>query len=282
MTPEQRYVFDTTGYLHLKNALGEEELQRAQEAADRYMNTPTEDLPDGFYRVTETNPVHEKYRWAFAFDRALEHLTMHPATWPIIKELTANKPCLVGGGNLAVNTHKHPANGLHGGGTGHMKVLGVNRNGLNGPSGFGEPGTVYADFFNVFWYLSDVQDGDGGLIVVTGSHKSEFESPFETLHESEDSLPQGIVNITPNAGDAIIMPEFILHGTLKWKPRDRERRFLHLHFAPQYHMMRRDALCRNMDEATKARLAAETQELIEVAWNSHEKKISKRDIIRLI
>jgi len=282
MSPEQRYVFETTGYLHLKNALDEDELQRAQQAAERYINTPTEHLPDGFGRISETNPIHEKYRWAFAFDRALEHLTMHPATWPIIKELTANKPCLVGGGNLAVDTHEYPANPIHGGGMGAMKVLGVNHNGLNSPRGFGNPGTVCADFFNVFWYLSDVQAGDGGLIVVPGSHKSEFEFPSETLHESEDSLTQGMVNITLNAGDAIIIPEFVLHGTLKWKPRDRERRFLHLQFAPQYNMMRRDALCRAMDKATKARLAAETQELIEVAWSSHEKEISKRNIIRLI
>ena len=27
MTPEQRYLFDVTGYLHLKNALSEEELK---------------------------------------------------------------------------------------------------------------------------------------------------------------------------------------------------------------------------------------------------------------
>ncbi len=44
MTPEQRYLFDTVGYFSLKNALSSEELQRAQEAADRYINTPPDDL----------------------------------------------------------------------------------------------------------------------------------------------------------------------------------------------------------------------------------------------
>ena len=37
MTPEQRYLFDTVEYFSLKNALSSEELQRVQEAADRYI-----------------------------------------------------------------------------------------------------------------------------------------------------------------------------------------------------------------------------------------------------
>ena len=45
MTPEQRYQFNTIGYIHLRDVLNPEELRRAQEAADRYINTPPEDLP---------------------------------------------------------------------------------------------------------------------------------------------------------------------------------------------------------------------------------------------
>jgi len=37
MTPEQRYFFDTTGYLHLRDVLSEDELKAAQEAAERYI-----------------------------------------------------------------------------------------------------------------------------------------------------------------------------------------------------------------------------------------------------
>ena len=48
MTPEQRYLFDVTGYLHLKNALTDEELKTAQAAANEYINTPPEELPPGF------------------------------------------------------------------------------------------------------------------------------------------------------------------------------------------------------------------------------------------
>ena len=99
MTSEQRYFFDLTGYLHLENVLNAEELHNAQEAADRYIHTPLDALPAGF-AADQGNYTH-----GFAFDRALELLTMHPMTWPIIKELTNDKPQLVGG-SLRVNTRE--------------------------------------------------------------------------------------------------------------------------------------------------------------------------------
>ena len=93
MTPDQRYFFDLTGYLHLEGVLQGEELQKAQEAAQRYIDTPPDQVPDGF----EINLEREHFNWylhAFAFDKALEALTMHPVTWPIIKELLDEQPIL--------------------------------------------------------------------------------------------------------------------------------------------------------------------------------------------
>ena len=43
---------------------------------------------------------------------------------------------------------------------------------------------------------------DGGFIVVVGSHKAEFEFPYEQkTYTSAEDLPDGVVNITPKAGD---------------------------------------------------------------------------------
>ena len=47
MTPDQRFFFDLTGYLHVDNVLDKDELKWAQEAADRYINTPAAELPPG-------------------------------------------------------------------------------------------------------------------------------------------------------------------------------------------------------------------------------------------
>ena len=95
MTPEQRYLFDVTGYLHLENVMTDEELKTAQAAANEYINTPTEELPPGFDSSEKNLPN------GFAFAKSLEALTMHRSTWPIIKELTNNKPQLMRGTMIA-------------------------------------------------------------------------------------------------------------------------------------------------------------------------------------
>ena len=280
MTPEQRYLLDTTGYLHLKNVLNAEELERARDAAERLISTPREDLPVGINKQEgQSASWQDKYRRGVTFDRAFEHLTMHPAIWPIVKELTGNKPCLCRG-NLMVNTHEHDPIGLHCGDGGQIMALGVNRDGVKSPRGFGAPGTLYCDLFNVFWYLTDVHPGDGGLLLAPGSHKSKFE--FSLVYQSEDCLPQGILHIMPKAGDAIVIPEQLFRGSLKWKPKDRELRFMIYRYVPQYLLAWHRDTDFVMPKEMKDRLAPETRELVETTWGVHEKEISKRDIIRLI
>ena len=89
MTPEQRYWFDLTGYLHLKHVLQGEELARVQEVADRYLNTPPDELPDGYTILEKT------YHHAIGFDPALGALAVHSATWPIIREFTSVRSCRI-------------------------------------------------------------------------------------------------------------------------------------------------------------------------------------------
>ena len=181
-----------------------------------------------------------------------------------------------------INTHEHDAIGLHCGEGGQIMALGTNSNGVNSPRGFGEPGTLYCDTFNVFWYLSDVHPGDGSLLLVPGSHKSEFECPFEGIYESEDDLPQGILHIAPKTGDVIFIPEQVFRGSLKWKPKDRDRRFMIYRYASQHLLAWHRDTDYVVPKEIRDRLAPETRELIETAWRAHEKEISKRDNIRLI
>ena len=59
MTPEQRYFFDLTGYLHLKGVVQGAELKAAQDAAQRYIDTPPEEVPTGL----EINLEREHFNW---------------------------------------------------------------------------------------------------------------------------------------------------------------------------------------------------------------------------
>ena len=167
MTPDQRYFFDLTGYLHLRNVLSPEELAPAQAAADRYINMPPEEWPPEFGADLERRDL-TGYQHGFAFDKSLEVLTRHPATWPILMELTDRRPRL-NGGTLGYNRHGHGFHYLHAGWR-PAKQPDVRRYYI-------QDGLVRCTDFIFFFYLSDVFPGDGGLIVLPGSHKAHFDRP---------------------------------------------------------------------------------------------------------
>ena len=67
--------------------------------------------------------------------------------------------------------------------------------------------------------------GDGGVLFVPGSHKSncQREEGFfgADSFETADELPPPIVNVTPEAGDVLVMPEALTLGALPRQPEDR-------------------------------------------------------------
>ena len=91
----------------------------------------------------------------------------------------------------------------------------------------------------------------------------------------EKDPPPGVVNITPSAGDVVIMPECVTHGVLPWKPVDRQRRVLTLRYRPHHRQ------AGDIPEGVKERLAPETQELLESAHYTHTKEIAKRQQVCL-
>ena len=146
MNSTQRYLFDLNGYLHLKNVLSSKELEETQDAVERCIQIPRDQLP---------------HDWNFSFDKSLEALTMHPVTWPIIKELSDNKPRL-NRGSLAVDTHTK----------GSMTRLHCAREGQGWQTRRYEVrnSRIFCNDIVAFFYFTDVHPGDGGLVVVPGSH----------------------------------------------------------------------------------------------------------------
>ena len=112
VTDTQRYLFDLTGYLHIQGALTSGELAAVQEAAERCImcGANGEGRPDGFVTKPADLAPHEHgqrtagFQHGFAFDPALEAVTMHRAIWPLVKEFTANQPRLVSG-TLSLQVH---------------------------------------------------------------------------------------------------------------------------------------------------------------------------------
>ena len=108
MTPEQRYLFDINGYLHIPNVLSDSQLAASRSAIERYMATPDDQLPEGFSRSENK----KNYENGFAFDKALESLVVHSVFWPIIKEFTHDRPGFARG-TLLVDSHNLGPGRLH-------------------------------------------------------------------------------------------------------------------------------------------------------------------------
>eukprot|EP01047_Picozoa_sp_COSAG01_P006683 COSAG01_NODE_245_length_20483_cov_32.975314_23_plen_316_part_00 len=246
-------------------ALEAQELADASEAADRFIDSVfhgAHPLPPGFEKMVEE---HEKDGGHFSghlalacfYDRALEKLLMHPRLWPIVLELTGGKPQLSGGGTrvgtMIVDDHAmtvvgdpldiaHRSRMREGGAGWHSNRDG----GGNSRYGLREDGTIYANNFVVFVYLDDVHQGDGGLLVIPGSHKSSFNNksslpghdpqdqeflltldedyegkPYAAVRDKAihwnghpDPAPRGSVNVCPKAGSFVVMTENTTHGTM--------------------------------------------------------------------
>ena len=92
MTAADRFLFDMAGYIHIPAALRGATLSAAQAAAARYVDAigdtpPFASVPKGF-GADLSRPDLTVLQHGFAFDKTLEELAYHPATWPIIMELT--------------------------------------------------------------------------------------------------------------------------------------------------------------------------------------------------
>ena len=116
MTPQQRYMLDTFGFLKLEGALSAEELAAAQEAAERYISAATaaagegeegtgQQLPEGFEQDPHDN---RRFVYGFAFDKALEALATHPAIMPV---RTQPSPQRCSPSTLATRAGANPARG---------------------------------------------------------------------------------------------------------------------------------------------------------------------------
>jgi ectoine hydroxylase-related dioxygenase (phytanoyl-CoA dioxygenase family) len=87
-------------------------------------------------------------------------------------------------------------------------------------------GRMYNGLIVVMYALEDVRPGDGGLVCVPGSHKS-------NVNYHPDVYSPLVANPAFNAGDMLIFTEALVHGTRKWTSENRRRALLYK-YSPGY------------------------------------------------
>jgi ectoine hydroxylase-related dioxygenase (phytanoyl-CoA dioxygenase family) len=90
---------------------------------------------------------------------------------------------------------------------------------------------------NILMALTDIGPGDGGTLVVPGSHKSNF-VPDEVRELYNDrknyvTLPEGAIEVHLKAGDALLFVDAVMHGATE-RTNPGERRVVIYRYGPSW------------------------------------------------
>jgi hypothetical protein len=206
LTEEQKYIFDTRGWLSIPAVLDESDITEMRDFAYRMAREP------------ESIPEHERSSVGGPLQRLLDH----PSVVGFMNEFVAYDPLASddgygfrcegsfltlrpwGPGNKTFRPH---------GGSGMFNFPG------NHHTYHSLPGKANSGLTRVVWELNPIVKGDGGTLFLSGSHKATFNRPLST--DNEDS-PLWDSYECP-AGSVLFFSEAITHAGVVWKSEERER-----------------------------------------------------------
>jgi hypothetical protein len=228
------YMFDLRGYLLLESALTPTEVAALNTGIDAVF--PLE--PGGWrgyvhghqYGITDGLNLQQIYEAGAPFETLIDH----PAWLEKVKHFVGgegtfdyNHGPLFIDENFANLRGPGEAIGIHSGG--HS---GVKRNQFLVRNGKFMCGQV-----NILIALTDIGPGDGGTMIIPGSHKSNFAHPHYHRHRmapgaSVDGI-EGAVEIHMQAGDAILFVDALAHGSAK-RVNPGQRRIIVYRYGPSW------------------------------------------------
>ena len=223
MTDDEKYLFDLNGYIVVEGVLDSDELAAANAAVAARADTIG--IRSREHSLSGGSPALEGTHGRGQLSGML--------TWPEpdchpFRSALANP-------RLVLYMHAILGKGFR---VDHQMLLltmdkGAEGHTFHGSSGPGFDPNQYYIFKNgrfhngltvVAVQLTDVNPGDGGLIVIPGSHKSNFPCPPEVRKYL--AYQENVRQVTCKAGDAIIFTEATTHGTLPWTSEQPRRTLL--------------------------------------------------------
>jgi len=185
LSQEDDYCLDIAGYLIIRNALTQEEVSACNTAIDHM--GPEERLLEGMLE------------WEAPWCDPFVQLREHPVLVRYLQEI-----CI---GEFRLNRHPRllgaPARGDH-------SLIGGNEPRDWSRSYFQMDQARFVQGVTAVWALTDLNAGEGGFVLVPGTHKSQVETPPDLLHGSDD---MGLVEQPVlKAGDLLLCVETVLHG----------------------------------------------------------------------
>ena len=222
MTDDEKYFFDLTGYLVLRDAVDPDIIARANRAIDHHFNELEEHERrfEGDSKAL-TSEVRQKWcdemiAWEKPHCEPFRELMVQPAVKPYLAELLGPGYRTSGPPRLIVMDPGCAGHYMHGGR--------VDRQGFDF-SYSAKFGNIHCSLLLVEFPLADEGPGEGGFAVVPCGHKANYPIP-QSLRDYEDHQEE-IVEVEVKAGDAVIFPETTIHGTMVWRGSHQRRTLLH-------------------------------------------------------
>ena len=234
------YLFDLRGYLILKNALSLEEVSDCNATLDDLQHLKPGEWRGHAHAHTYTGTEGLNVQQIYEAGEPWERLIDHPS-W--IAKVTR----FVGGENTFDYNHgklfideafasiRGPGDaiGLHSGGHNAAK-----RCQFRYHNGLFQCGQI-----NILMAFTDIGPGDGGTMVIPGSHKANFQHPeFDkaSMKQGESRSVDGVtgaVEVHLEKGDALLFVDAISHGSAK-RVNPGQRRIAVYRYGPSWGMFR--------------------------------------------
>lgn len=193
VSQDQRFAFDTLGYLHLPGTLDPAEVSE-------YMQWIADVEQTDVHALNADNPEGIQHQ----LNRPLSRLIDADPRFAHFLDHAAVKPFLV---EFLGADYRHIDNELYytypgyQGGRWHRGVP-------PHPTGHVVDGRFECPMVKVFYCLTDVGPGDGEFVVVPGSHKAQFEVDVK----DRINLPAQHIFDNVRTGDVILFNEALLHN----------------------------------------------------------------------
>jgi hypothetical protein len=222
LTDQEKWFFDLTGYLVLRDAVPRDDVARMIDLCDRWHALPDEKLPPPLatYRDPSSKPTTARAICEVDYgDEVFQRLVLNREIMRVVLALTDNCPQLL---NVALtrNTKESDDIPFHSGFEGGIRNPANDYQAANG--------RVFATFVNAAVSLVDVPEGSG-FVCIPGTHKASFPYPKEL--GIYDGFP--VVNVPAKAGDVVVFTEALRHGGRKWTL-DTPRRTVFVRYGTSY------------------------------------------------
>ena len=193
MSNEENYCFDVAGYLHIPGVLNRGEVKALNEALD------------------EGGQSEGMLRWASPLRDVFRDLMIHPQlVWYLNQvvgygfrldrepELLCDETWDVGAPLVGGNEPRNPARAY-----------------------YFQNGRRYCQAVRAIWALEDVEEGDGGFVMVPCTHKVNVETPGDVATGKDD---MGLTfQPALKAGDLFLVAGTVLQGVRPWREKGSQR-----------------------------------------------------------